>query len=65
MSMAEEILSSHLRDVPYVALSLSFKGKGHEIGLWSNEKRLKKSEKYGIKVFSTSELIAFLSMSNI
>ncbi|HID20552.1 MAG TPA: hypothetical protein EYP28_06425 [Methanophagales archaeon] len=65
LSMAEEILSSHLKDVPYVALSLSFKGKGHEIGLWSNEKRLKKLEKYGIKVVSTSELIAFLSISNI
>ena len=41
--MAEEIPSSHLKDVPYIALSLS----------------------YGIKVFSTSELIAVLSMSNI
>jgi predicted nucleic acid-binding protein len=42
LAMAEEILAPHLKDVPYVALSLSFKSKGHEIGLWSNEKRLKK-----------------------
>ncbi len=59
--MAEKILSSHLKDVPYVGLSLSFKSKGHEIGFWSNERRLKKIEKYGIKVFSTSGLISFLS----
>ena len=38
-----------------------FKGEGHEIGLWSNEKRLKKVKKYGIKKFTTSELITFLS----
>ena len=61
LSKAEKILSPHLKDIPYVALSLSFKDKGHEIGLWSIEKRLKKLEKYGIKVFTTSELIAFLS----
>jgi len=54
LSMAEKILSSYLKDVPYVALSLFFKSKGHEIGLWSNEKRLKKIEKYGIKAFSTN-----------
>ena len=62
VSTAEKILSLHLKDVPYVALSLSFKSAGYEIGLWSNEKRLKKKlEKYGIKVFSTSDLISFLS----
>ena len=61
LSMAEKILSSHLKDVPYVALSLFFKSKGHEIGLWSNEKRLKKIEKYGIKAFSTSDLISLLA----
>ena len=61
VSMAEKILSPHLKDVPYCALSLSFRSKGHEIGFWSNEKRLKKLEKYEIKVFSTSDLISFLS----
>ena len=61
LAMAEEILSPHLKDVPYVALSLFFKDEGHEIGLWSNEKRLKKVKKYGIKKFSTSDLISFLS----
>ncbi len=63
VSIAEKILSPHLKDVPYLALSLSFKSNGHEIGLWSNEKRLKKLEKYAIKVFSTSELISFLSQT--
>ena len=63
LSMAGKILSPHLKDVPYIALSLSFKGKGHEIGLWSNEKRLKKIEKYGIKAFSTSDLISLLSLT--
>jgi predicted nucleic acid-binding protein len=59
---AENILSPHLKDVPYAALSLFFKSNGHEIGFWSNEKRLKKKlEKYGINVFSTSDLISFLS----
>lgn len=64
-AMAEEIVYPHLKDVPYVALSLSFKSKGYDIALWSNEKRLKKLEKHGIKVFSTSELIAFLFKSNL
>ena len=63
LAMAERILDPHLKDVPYVALSLFFKGEGHEIGLWSNEKRLKKVKKYGIKKFSTSELISFLSQT--
>jgi len=59
---AEKILSPHLKDVPYVALLLFFKSNGHKIGLWSNEKRLKKKlEKYVIEVFSTSDLISFLS----
>jgi predicted nucleic acid-binding protein len=65
LPMAEKILFPHLKDVPYVALSLSFKSKGYEIGLWSNEKRLKKLEKHGIKVFSTFELITFLSRTRI
>jgi len=57
ISKAEEILSSHTKDVPYAALSLSLKGKGHEIALWSNEERLKVLEKHGIRVYSTSELL--------
>jgi len=63
VSIAEKILSPHLKDVPYVALSLSFKSKGYKIGFWSNEKRFKKLEKYGIEVFSTSDLISFLSQT--
>ena len=64
MSQAEKILSPHLKDVPYIALSLFFKSKGHEIGLWSNEKRFKKLEKYGIKVFLTFKLISLLSQTD-
>lgn len=59
---AEEILGQHIKDIPYAALSLSFKAKGQEISLWSNEKRLKILEKYGIKVYSTSELLKELDL---
>ncbi|ODS39441.1 MAG: hypothetical protein A7316_05500 [Candidatus Altiarchaeales archaeon WOR_SM1_86-2] len=47
-------LSPHLKDVEYFALSLS-------IGcpIWSNEKAFKEQSR--IKVFSTSELLNFLS----
>lgn len=57
---AAEILSAHIKDVPYCALSLWFKNNGFDIGIWSNETRLKVLEKHGIKVFSTKELAEFL-----
>ena len=59
---AEEILSSHIKDVPYAALSLSLKSRGYDIGFWSNEERLKILKKYGIRVFSTSELAKELGL---
>ena len=62
LSKAEEILSLHTKDVPYAALSLSLKSRGYDIGLWSNEERLKILKKYGIKVFSTSELAKELGL---
>jgi len=55
--MAARILDPHLKDVPYVALCLFFKGEGHEIGLWSNEKRLNKVKKYGINYNFRTNLI--------
>lgn len=62
MPKAEKILLGHTKDVPYVALSLAFKSKGSEIALWSNEERLKILEKYGIKVFRTSDLLKELGL---
>ena len=59
---AEEILSSHIKDAPYAALSLSLKKRWHEIALWSNEEKLKVLEKYGVKVYSTSELLKELGL---
>lgn len=56
LSKAEKTLSQHIKDVPYAALSFSFRERGYEIGIWSNEKRLKVLERYGIKIFSTSDL---------
>ncbi len=47
-------LAPHARDVQYFALALSFNA-----AIWSNEKAFKKQSK--VKVFSTSELISFLS----
>ena len=61
-SKAEDILSKHIKDIPYVALCLSFKNKGYKICIWSNEERLKALEKYGIKVYSTSELLKELGL---
>jgi len=54
---AEEILSSHKKDVPYAALSLYFKSKGYEVVLWTQEKKLKDLEEHGIRVLSISELL--------
>lgn len=62
LSKAEEIVSLHIKDAPYIALALSFKSKGYEINIWSNEKRLKILEKYGIMVFSTSKLVKELGL---
>ena len=62
ISKAKEILAPHIKDVPYAALSLSFKSKGYEIALWSNEERLRILEKYGIKVYSTSKLLKELGL---
>lgn len=63
-SKADKILSPHIKDVPYIALSLWFKDKGVEISFWSNETRLKVVEEHGIKVFSTKELVEFLSTTS-
>jgi len=51
---AKQILEEHLKDIPYFALALYLKW-----GIWSNEKRFKKQSR--IKVFSTSDLVSFLS----
>jgi len=51
---AKQILGEHLKDIPYFALALYLK-----CGIWSNEKRFKKQSR--IKVFSTSDLVSFLS----
>jgi predicted nucleic acid-binding protein len=59
---AREILFEHVKDVPYVALSLAFKSKGYDVGIWSMEKRLRAVEKHGIKVYSTSELLKMLAL---
>ena len=47
-------IAPHARDVQYFALALSFNA-----AIWSNEKAFKKQSR--VKVFSTSELISFLS----
>ena len=62
-SKAEEMLSKHIKDTPYVALCLSFKNNGYKVSLWSNEEKLKILERFGIKVFSTSELLKELDLS--
>jgi len=49
-----EGLSPHLKDVEYFALALVL-----ECPIWSNEKAFK--EQSEVKVFSTSELVNFLS----
>ncbi|MCK4398642.1 MAG: hypothetical protein KAV25_06590 [Methanophagales archaeon] len=47
-------LAPHPKDVEYFALALRF-----DFPIWSNEKEFKKQSK--VKVFSTSDLISFLS----
>jgi len=47
-------LAPHPKDVEYFALALRF-----DFPIWSNEKAFKKQSK--VKVFSTSDLISFLS----
>jgi predicted nucleic acid-binding protein len=47
-------LAPHLKDVEYFALALKL-----DCPIWSNEKAFKKQSK--VKVFSTSDLISFLS----
>ncbi|MEA2033742.1 MAG: PIN domain-containing protein [Euryarchaeota archaeon] len=47
-------LAPHPKDVEYFALALRF-----DFPIWSNEKTFKKQSK--VKVFSTSDLISFLS----
>ena len=59
--MAKEALSENINDVPYAALSFWFKERGNEISVWSNDKGLKAMEKSGVRVFSTRELVKFLS----
>lgn len=59
---AVKILSSHIKDVPYAALSLSLKNSGLPIGLWSNENRLKVLERYGIKVYKTKRLLELFGL---
>lgn len=54
---AVKILSPHIKDVPYIALALSLKNSGLQIGLWSNENRLKVLEKYGVRVYNTTRLL--------
>jgi len=49
-----KLLAPHLKDVEYFALALRF-----DFPIWSNEKAFKKQSK--VKVFSTKDLIAFLS----
>ncbi|MBN2014477.1 MAG: hypothetical protein JW778_04800 [Candidatus Altiarchaeota archaeon] len=56
-SKAADILSSHVKDVPYTALCFWFKSSELSVGLWSKERRLKALEKYGIKVYTTEELL--------
>ncbi|MBI2584212.1 MAG: hypothetical protein HYW25_06075 [Candidatus Aenigmarchaeota archaeon] len=54
---ATEALSPHIKDAPYVALSLWLYSEGHKIRLWSNEKRLRTLEEHGVSVISTSGLV--------
>jgi predicted nucleic acid-binding protein len=54
---------SPVNDFPYVALSMHFKSRGYEVGIWSNDKGLRKAmEKQGIEVFSTHLLLKRLGL---
>lgn len=58
---AKEI--SPTNDFPYVALSLYFKSRGYEVGIWSNDKGLKEAaEKQGITVFPSHLLLKRLGL---
>lgn len=61
---AKEALPENIKDAPYAALSFWLKEKGNEISVWSNDKGLKALEMHGIKVFSTRELVKFLSTTS-
>ena len=54
IKLLEPEFKTHPKDVEYFALALRF-----DFPIWSNEKGFKKQTK--VKVFSTSELISFLS----
>ena len=61
LSKAKEI--SPANDFPYVALSMHFKSRGYEVGIWSNDKGLKEAmEKHGIEVFPTHLLLKRLGL---
>jgi len=61
LSKAKEI--SPANDFPYVALSMHFKSRGYEVGIWSNDTGLKKAmEKHGIEVFPTHLLLKRLGL---
>jgi predicted nucleic acid-binding protein len=47
-------------DFPYVALALKIKSLGLEVGIWSNDKKLKRVLKSKIDVFNTAEIFAIL-----
>jgi predicted nucleic acid-binding protein len=47
-------------DFPYVALALKIKSLGLEVGIWSNDKKLKRVLKSRIDVFNTAEIFAIL-----
>ncbi len=53
-SEAKQLLGKHRKDIPYFALALFL-----NCGIWSNEKRFKRQPR--IRVFSTADLISFLS----
>ncbi|NIQ07378.1 MAG: hypothetical protein GWO20_17130 [Candidatus Korarchaeota archaeon] len=54
---ARKILPEHVKDVPYIALTLFFKKKRDKVALWSNEVRLKVLEEHEIEVYTTQELL--------
>lgn len=60
-SKAEKI-SPDLKDVPYIALVMWSKSKGHETSLWSQESKLDELEKHGVKVYKTGELLELLKL---
>jgi len=59
---AKNLLSPHLKDVPYVALSLFFRENGYNIALWTNEIRLKKLKNHNITIYTTTDLLELLKL---